>query len=719
MAMILRFFGLRVSLSYCREALGAGRDGVNARSMVKLAHTAGLIATAYRLDHPAAVTSLPLPAVVDWRVSHFVVVTRANADGLRIIDPAVGRRSVPADQVPTLLGEHALCFVPGPAGPSMPAADTASPSIIRSTLRATSGSVRRMGALLLAASLVLQAIGLVLPIGVAALFDYVLPTRESGLLPVLMLAAVGLILAQFILGHLRSGLLVGFQADVDQQLMTRLFGHLLSLPFRFFATRSSSDLLQRLSSSILLRELISAQLLAALIDGLFVLVYLILLTLRDPTFAVIAAAIGIIEVGAALAVQRRLMSLRHQHLTVQAEAEGLLIEALTGIATVKAMGVEDKVYGSWLTRYRHALTVDCQQSRLAALADNVGATVRVGAPLLLLIVGTWRMFSGSLTLGEMMAAQTLAMSMLIPLTSLVSSTQVLLSITSHVQRLQDVFSAEPEVRSGESRVPITLDGRIELNQVSFRYDDHGPWVLRDLELTIEPGQRVALVGASGGGKSTLALLLLGLLPPTTGEIRIAGRSLAELEPTSVRRQIGIVMQDSFIFRDSIRHNIALNAPDSDLQEIEAAAAIAALDRDIAAMPMGYDTMVSERGTALSGGQRQRLALARAVLTRPRVLILDEATSHLDAATEQQVAGAIATLQCTQIIVAHRLSTVRTADLIVVLHEGQIAERGSHADLLAAGGRYADLVLAQLGNTDRLVADESRTCLDDTRAGVTV
>jgi len=260
-----------------------------------------------------------------------------------------------------------------------------------------------------------------------------------------------------------------------------------------------------------------------------------------------------------------------------------------------------------------------------------------------------------------------------------------------------VFAAEPEVAPTDLFTGVVLGGRIELKQVSFRYDARSPLVLNSLDLTIEPGQKVAIVGSSGSGKSTLAMLLLGLYRPTSGEIWYDGVPLSQIDPGDLRRQFGVVMQESFIFRDSIRSNIALNRPDLSLERVKAAAFVAALADDIERLPMRYETQVAERGLALSGGQRQRLAIARAVAGEPRVLLLDEATSHLDVATERRVDRNISELQCTRVVIAHRLSTVRNADAIVVLDQGRICELGSHVDLLAHGGLYADLVEGQSPN----------------------
>jgi ABC-type bacteriocin/lantibiotic exporter with double-glycine peptidase domain len=309
----------------------------------------------------------------------------------------------------------------------------------------------------------------------------------------------------------------------------------------------------------------------------------------------------------------------------------------------------------------------------------------------LLLIGAQQVLAGSLTLGAMLALNALALGFLTPLDSLVSSAQQLQSVGAHLARLTDVLEAE---REQNGSVAPTLTGQIELDKVSYHYDRHSAPVLQEVSVQIAPGQKVAIVGRSGSGKSTLARLLLGLHEPTAGAIRFDGVALADLDRQALRRQMGVVLQEVFLFSGSIRQNLTFGRNDLSLEQMLTATRLACIDRDIAHMPMDFETMVAEGGAGLSGGQRQRLALARALTHQPAILLLDEATSHLDTATEQQIEQNLRNLGCTQVVIAHRLSTVRNADLILVMEQGRIVERGNHDALLAQGGLYAELVLTQ-------------------------
>jgi ATP-binding cassette, subfamily B, bacterial len=319
------------------------------------------------------------------------------------------------------------------------------------------------------------------------------------------------------------------------------------------------------------------------------------------------------------------------------------------------------------------------------------------APLLLLWFGAMQVIDGTMTIGTMLAFNTLAISFLIPLGSLASSVQELQVVRAHFSRVADVIGTDPEQDPAVVKTPHRLQGYIELRHVGFRYNQNAPHILRDINAKIYPGQKVALVGKTGSGKSTLGKLLVGLIPPTNGSILYDGIPLESLNYQEVRSQFGVVLQESFIFSGSVRENIALNNPDMDLNRIIEASRLAVIDEDIAKMPMGYDTLVSEGGSAFSGGQRQRVALARALAHHPALLLLDEATSALDVMTEQAVEQNLSRLPCTQIIIAHRLSTIRNADVILVLDRGHIVEMGNHQQLLQKSGFYAHLIQTQVQN----------------------
>lgn len=694
LAMILGAYGRKTSVA---EACGSsiGRDGMNARTLAESARRLGLDAKVFatKLD---ALGEVPLPAILHWNFNHFVVLERWSKRGATLIDPAVGRRRVSRDEMDGSFTGVLIVLEPGQGFERRRRlAGISGISYFRSLV--SPRQIKRGLAQVVLASLLLQVLGLAVPLLTMIVVDYVLPQRMGSLLGALGAGILAWLAAQFVTGYLRAALLIELQGRIDVAMMSRFFRHLLSLPLRFFQQRSSGDILMRLASNLVIREAVTAQTLSMLLDGGLVLLYLAILLAADLPFGAAALAIGLLQICLLAGSARPLHALTQRQLAAQAESQGYAVEMLRAIATVKVASREERALGRWTNLYHQQLNLSLTRSRLSALVQTVSAALQTTAPLLLLWLGASRVLSDDLSLGTMLGLTALAGSWLTPLGSLVNASQRLQLVGAHLERVRDVLEAKPE-QPGPLPAAPRLTGRIEVRDLAFRYGEGSPLVLEEISFAVEPGQKVAIVGATGSGKSTLLLMLLGAYPAESGEILFDGVSLENLDLASLRRQLGVVLQDLSLFSGSIRQNIAFHEPDAPLEQVALAARFARIHPEIQQMPLGYETLVGEGGSALSGGQRQRLCIARAVFHRPSILLLDEATSQLDIETERHLEQSFARLPVTRILCSHRLSAVRDADFILVLHDGRVVERGTHEELVALAGRYVTLFGPQLSES---------------------
>ncbi len=690
--MTLAYHGRHVPLEELREATGTGRDGTDAGGILAAAERYGLTAQAVKADVDD-LACLPRGSVLHWDFNHFVVLEKVTRKGVAVVDPALGRRTVPAAAFGKSYTGVAIILEPG-ADFTRGGQASASPYRYLRPILAQGALARR--AVILSA--LAQLLALAIPLFIAVVVARIVPFGDRHLLVILAIAMAAVVAYYFLASLVRARVLLYLRTHLDREITTRFVRHLTDLPYAFFLRRSAGDLMMRLQSNATVREILTAGSLSAILDGGMASLYLILLLVISPVLGALVLGLGAAQVTVTVVARRRNQRLMKESLEAQARSESYAYQLLAGIEDLKAAGTEDRAVEQWSGLFAREIEVALGRGRLSALVESATAALQLASPLALLAVGALLVLQGQLSLGAMLGLTILGAGFLEPLALLVTTGLELQLLGSYMARINDVLDTPAEQQGRDVRPADLLSGHIQADSVSFRYSPLAPLAVDGVSAEIRPGQLVAIVGRSGSGKSTLARLLLGLYEPEAGSVRYDGTDLREFEVRSVRRQLGVVTQGSYVFGTSVRDNIALSAPGLAQDDVVRAARLACIDQDIDAMTMGYETVLVEGGASLSGGQRQRLVLARALAHRPSILLLDEATSALDAVTEAEVYRNLASLGSTCIVIAHRLSTVSRADTIVVMDGGRVIEYGTHGELLARGGLYQELFSGQIEPT---------------------
>jgi ATP-binding cassette, subfamily B, bacterial HlyB/CyaB len=557
---------------------------------------------------------------------------------------------------------------------------------------------RQLGEVFIA-SFFLQLFALISPLFFQVVIDKVLVHRSLSTLDVLMIGLVTVSTFETILAILRTYLFSHTTNRIDVELGARLFRHLLALPISYFRARRVGDSVARVRELENIRNFLTSSALTLVIDLFFTFVFLAVMFLYSPFLTSIALAAFPFYIGISALATPLFRARLDEKFRRGAENQAFLVESVTGVETLKAMAVEPQMQRRWEEQLAGYVAASFRVLKLGNTASQSVQLVNKLVTAGILYFGAKLVIAGELTVGELVAFNILATRVSAPVLRLAQVWQDFHQARLSVARLGDILNTatEPNFNTARSALPA-IRGEIAFEHVTFRYRIDGTEVLRDVNLRILPGQIIGIVGPSGSGKSSLTKLIQRLYVPESGRVLVDGVDLAAVDTAWLRRQVGVVLQENVLFNRSIRDNIALADPAMPIEQVIAAAKLAGAHEFILETPEGYDTAVGERGESLSGGQRQRIAIARALITDPRILIFDEATSALDYESERIIQENMAEIAKgrTVIIVAHRLSTVRRADRIVTLDRGRLIEDGTHEELIRTGGRYATLYRLQSG-----------------------
>jgi subfamily B ATP-binding cassette protein HlyB/CyaB len=548
-------------------------------------------------------------------------------------------------------------------------------------------------------SLVLQIIGLVTPMFFQVVMDKVLVNHALKTLNVIAIGLICATLFEAILTGIRTYVFSQTSSKIDVELGARLFRHLLNLPIAYFQSRKVGDSVARIRELENIRSFLTGNAMTLALDLMFSFVYLAVMLWYSTVLTIIVIISIPVYIALSVLFTPVLRARLNEKFNRGAENQSFLVETISGIDTVKAMAVEPRWQQKWEKQLAGYVSAGLSANNVGMVASGGVRLVSKLVTATIMWVGASLSIDGKITVGELVAFNMLAGQVSSPILRLAQLWNDFQQIGISMSRLGDILNTRTEISGQKTSIP-RLAGAIEFDQVSFRYRPETPDVIRTLSLSIASGEVIGIVGRSGSGKSTLTKLVQRLYVPDRGRVLVDGQDIAIIDTTSLRHQIGVVLQENMLFARSIRDNIALSNPSLPIESIVEAAKLAGAHEFICALPEGYDTLVGEHGTGLSGGQRQRIAIARALITNPRILIFDEATSALDYESEKIIQDNMRAISQgrTVLIIAHRLSAVRDADRIIVMERGQIDEVGSHAELLRnEQGIYSHLYRLQLGN----------------------
>ena len=698
LGIILAYYHRIVPLAELRQACGVSRDGSNAYNVLKAARNYGMKAKGFKAEL-TALREMPCPYIVFWNFNHFLVVEGFGKERVYVNDPAVGPRSISLEEFDQAYTGIVLVIEPGPdfkPGGSKPSIISA----LRSRLQNSTGAI--LYAVLAGFLLVLP--GLAVPVFTQVFVDNILVQGQQDWLFPLLIGMLFTAVLQGLLAQMQLQYLRRLRLKLAAGTSSRFLWHLLRLPSDFYAQRFAGEISNRITLNDRVAEVLSGRLATTIIGTVTVIFYALVMSIYDWQLTLIVVLFAIINVLTLHWVSRQRVDTNMRFVQEQGKASGVAIAALQSMETLKASALESDFFSRWSGYYAKSINAQQELGITNQTLSIMPLVLSSLTGMMLLVTGGLKVINGDLSIGMLVAFLGLMQNFQKPVNTLVVFGGTLQELEGDLNRLDDVLQnpTDPQIEEGErgSRgeggkfSPPKLQGYVELRNVTFGYNRLEAPLIENFCLSIKPGQRVALVGGSGSGKSTVAKLVTGLYEPWEGEILFDGKPRSEYGRSLLANSLAVVEQDILLFGGTVRENLTLwdaTVPDSSLVR---ACQDAAIHDVVLALPGGYDGELMEGAANLSGGQRQRLEIARALVHNPTVLLMDEATSALDAETEQIIDWNLRRRGCSCIIVAHRLSTIRDSDEIIVLEQGRVMQRGTHEQLQQLAGPYSLLISSE-------------------------
>ena len=698
LTMVTNHYGKPFSLGQIRELTGLTAMTVTPMSVVTGAEALGFRSKAYSLNY-GDLDKVKLPGIIGWESYHFVVLFGVEKNHVHVADPVDGIKRIPKDE-----------FLPSWSAAEVPGVENADPeSGVFIALEPTQKfelkeKVKRpiehflnyilphkkyFGEALIAA-LIINLLGLASPLFIQTIVDNVVVHHDVSLLN-MMLAGMALVAFFSTITSMAQSLLLGHTtARIDMRMMSEFYQHVLSLPMDFFMKRNKGEILARFGENQKIRAIIAGSTITVILNTLMVVVYFLMMFAYNVTLTIVVIIFIPFYISIVLYFTPRIKAIAQEIFLTNSQAQAYLIESLNGIEALKATANEYFARARWENSFAENVNRGYRSIKLNLMSNSFFQLATLSSTIVVLWLGANAVIRGEMTIGELMGFNMLMGLVTAPILQVVNLWNNLQEVRIAVDRVSDILTVDPErpLLADPSNMPATMtncEGRIVFDKVNFSYvaNEKTHYVMHDFDLVIEPGQRVAFVGQSGCGKSTIAKMILGFNLPVSGEMSIDGKRIETLDFGSLRRNIGVVLQDSFIFSGTVAENIALGDPQPDMQMVKEASHLAGADEFIINYPLAYQTAIGEKGMGISGGQRQRICIARALYHKPRILIFDEATSALDNESEERIMEKLEDIlhNRTSITIAHRLSTILDSDFICFIKDGKVDEKGSHQELL--------------------------------------
>ena len=680
LSMIAGYYGYDTDLHTLRRRFPVSLKGATLQHIIQIGEDLDLSARALRVEL-GALESLQTPAILHWDLNHFVVLKSVSGSKVVIHDPSQGRRVLTLEEFSKHFTGVAVEFSPTTSFEQK----TAVEQVRLFDFLRTTGGIKKAFVQLVVLSILLQVFAIASPFYMQLVVDQALTTYDRDLLTVLAIGFLLLALIRVVTNAFRSWVIVYLGNTLSFQMGGNLFRHLIHLPLDFFEKRHIGDLIARFGSMDAIQKILTTGMVTALVDGVMAITTFIMMWLYAPYLALLVLAVVLIYTGIRLALFGPLRTLTEEEIVARAKEQSNFMESLRAVQTIKIFGKESDRQSLWKNCF-----ADVANSRIRLGKFRVGYTgineLLFGVENVLVIyLGASMVLDGSFSIGMLYAFISYKTQFAQKTSTLIEQIIEFRMLGLHLSRLSDIALTEKEDLGEATTLGHEFKGELALSKIQFRYSETETYLFKDLNLHIKQGEAVAIIGSSGCGKSTLLKVMMGLLPAESGEIRYDGGKLDELGLKGLRQHIGAVMQDDQLLSGSIADNIAFFEASPEQERVEACAKLASVHEDITQMPMGYQSLIGDMGTTLSGGQKQRVLLARALYRQPRLLFLDEATSHLDVKTERVVNEAIRALDITRIIIAHRPETIRTADRVLLLEGGVLRDiASSELDQVLAG-----------------------------------